>query len=395
MNILRITSVFVPPWKGLGPGPYELSKAQHDTNNVIVLTKYFDDSEKFDSEQDFKIIRIKTKYDLIFSLIAFFKSFKLIKKYKIDVIHNHGYSAIFNIIFSKLFFNNIKIISSVHILRKAQYNSLLKMNNYTNSKKKKNHFSLNKNHKNYKTLFLEYLYIKNSHALVTVSKEIKNNINKFYARTKNIDVIYNGVNDSFFSSIKLNKSIISEVPENKKILLFVGGLSSRKGEFDLIIVFKKILASRDDVFLIIIGDGECRDILNNYIIENSIKNSVLLIKNLSHNDLLTYLNAADVFILPSYSEGMPKVLLEAMLSNLVVLVSDILPHSDIITHDDNGYLFRTGDILDLGEKLNYILSNLHTLDLISQNAKKTILNDYTWKDVSNRLNKIYKNLNEK
>tara|TARA_B100001057_G_scaffold325057_1_gene325249 strand:+ start:12759 stop:13877 length:1119 start_codon:yes stop_codon:yes gene_type:complete len=372
-----------------------LSKAQQASNDVIVLTKYSENCEKFDDEQDFKVIRIKTKYDLVFSLIAFLKSFALIKKYKIDVIHNHGYSAIFNIIFYKLFHSNIKIVSSVHILRKAQYNSLLKMNNYSSNFMSKNYISLNKIHKNYKTLFLEYLYIKNSDVLVTVSGEIKENINKFYKRTKNVNVIYNGVNEVFFSSFKHNSSVNINIPKNKNILLFVGGLNFRKGEFDLIIAFKKLLEVRDDMYLIFIGDGEARTILKTYIFKNDLVNSVLLIKNLSHSDLLSYLNAADVFILPSYSEGMPKVLLEAMLSNLIVLVSDILPHKDIIEHNENGYLFRTGNVLDLQSKLNDILNDLPKLGLISKNAKKTILNNFTWHDVSSRLTKIYKDLNEK
>jgi glycosyltransferase involved in cell wall biosynthesis len=394
LNILRITTLFVPPWKGLGPGPYELSKAQTDLNNrVIVLTKYVNKCNDFDENQNFKIYRIKCKFDLTFSFVAFFYSIFLIKKYKIDVLHSHGYSAFFNILFKK--FLGIEIVSSVHILRASQnikldflkdrFSDLLDFkyeHNFVESILEK--LSL------LKSQLFEKFYIKYSDVLVTVSSEIKNDILKFYHRSNKVHVIYNGVNIEIFKKVN-NNFKFDKIPNESIKLIFVGGLNGRKGEFDLLSAFSSLVQKhKKKLFLIIVGDGPTLNLFSKKIDENKLVEQVFIIKNLNHSDLVNYLNFSDIFVFPSYSEGLPKVLIEAMLSNLIVLASDISPHKDLISDEDDGFLFKTGDINQLQKKLNYIVENYDKLEDIKKNARLKILKKYQWKNVAIRLQTIYK-----
>ena len=204
MNIIRISTVFVPPWKGLGPGPYELSNAQEELGiKLIVITKHVMNCESFDKKLPYDVIRIKAPFDLFFSFCAFLHTLKIISNKKIDIIHSHGYSAIFHIIFKKIFFNKIPIVSSVHILRKHQMQIFKKIRGYKKLKKellKSSGLRINNDYSK-KSLFFEKIYIKYSDFLVTVSDEIKKNIKKYYHRDYNVDVIYNGVNPKVFNMV--------------------------------------------------------------------------------------------------------------------------------------------------------------------------------------------------
>ena len=125
LNILRISSTFVPPWRGLGPGPFELTNAQHEIGyNVTVITKHSSGCEAFDASLPYEVIRVKSSYDLIFSFKAMVLYFKMRNNKPIDVIHNHGFSALWLILFKKILGIKTPIVSSVHIVRIAQFFNL-------------------------------------------------------------------------------------------------------------------------------------------------------------------------------------------------------------------------------------------------------------------------------
>ena len=388
MNIIRISTVFVPPWRGLGPGPFELSNAQVETGiKLTVITKHVMNCESFDKKLPYEVVRIKASFDLYFSFCALLYTLKIIRTKRIDIIHSHGYSALFHIIFKKIFFNKIPIVSSVHILRKYQMQISKKISGY---KKLKRELLINSgirinNDSIKKSLFFEKIFIKYSDFLVTVSDEIKQNIKKYYHRYHNVDVIYNGVNPKVFNMEKLNKNFKNKISKSKKNIIFVGGLNCRKGEFDLLNAFE--MANINDCKLIYVGNGLFKPLLKSYILKKNLQNKIILFDNLPHNELKKLFKICDLFVLPSYSEGLPKVLLEAIFSKVNVLVSDIGCHREIVG-DNNGYLFNLGNIEDLSNKLVHALDDIESKNKIEL-AYDCILKNYTWKNVADRLNNTY------
>ena len=387
LNILRISSTFVPPWRGLGPGPFELTNAQHEIgHSVTVITKYSKGHETVDNSLPYEVIRVKSNYDLIFSFKAMVLYFKIRNKKPIDIIHNHGFSALWLILLKKILVLKTPIVSSVHIVRIAQFFNINKID-FSNLSWRKNNvfykqFKSFKN-KSFKTLLQEKLYLNYSDHLATVSDSLTEEINFFYKKAAPVSPVYNGVNHHTFKA----SSFISHKKKSNEIeLIFVGALNKRKGEFDLINAISRI--NYNNVKLKIIGEGSERENLKNKIKSLKLINSVSLIKNLQHQELIKHLEHADIFVFPSYSEGLPKVLLEAMVTNNIIIVSDIKPHKSII-NKNTGVFFKTGDVDSLTNAINHVISNIENKRILASNAKQYVLDNYTWTSVANRINSIY------
>jgi len=390
LNILRISSTFVPPWRGLGPGPFELTKAQHEIgHNITVITKHSEGCESFDASLPYEVIRVKSSYDLIFSFKAMVLYFKIRNNKPIDVIHNHGFSALWLILFKKILGLKTPIVSSVHIVRIAQFFNVNRVDFSDLSwRKNKVFFKKFKRFKksNLKTLLQEKIYLNYSDHLATVSDSLTQEINFFYKKAAPVKPVYNGVNHHTFKAFN---STNSKKSANDIELIFVGAINKRKGEFDLINSLSQINCS--NVKLKIIGEGPERENLKNEIASLKLTESVSLTKNLPHQELIKHLEHADVFVLPSYSEGLPKVLLEAMITNNIIIVSDIEPHKSVI-NESTGVFFKTGDVASLANVLNDVIFNIKNKRVLATNAKEYVLDNYTWISVANRIYKIYSKL---
>ena len=390
LNILRISSTFVPPWRGLGPGPFELTNAQHEFgHNVTVITKHSEGCETFDVSLPYEVIRVKSSYDLIFSFKAMVLYFKIRNNKPIDVIHNHGFSALWLILFKKILGLKTPIVSSVHIVRIAQFFNVNRVDFSDLSWRNNNVFNKQFEQfkkRSFKTLLQEKIYLNYSDHLVTVSDSLTQEINFFYKKAAPVKPVYNGVNHHTFKAFN---STNSKKSANDIELIFVGAINKRKGEFDLINALSQINCS--NVKLKIIGEGPERENLKNEIASLKLTESVSLTKNLPHQELIKHLEHADVFVLPSYSEGLPKVLLEAMITNNIIIVSDIGPHKSVI-NESTGVFFKTGDVASLANVLNDVIFNIKNKRVLATNAKEYVLDNYTWISVANRIYKIYSKL---
>ncbi len=98
-----------------------------------------------------------------------------------------------------------------------------------------------------------------------------------------------------------------------------------------------------------------------------------------HDVTLRLVQDARVFVLPSFHEGMPIALLEALALGTLVVASDIEPHREVVKHGENGFLFRVGDGRSLADTL------LEVWDLVPErrayvrrNAQQTVAREYSW-----------------
>lgn len=130
----------------------------------------------------------------------------------------------------------------------------------------------------------------------------------------------------------------------QKTWLCVGRLIERKGQKDLLPAFAKLLETRPKDRLVLAGDGDYRNEVELMIKQLGIGNSVDLlgtVKNISE-----LLNSSDFFVFPSYFEGLPGALIEAMLARIPIICSDIPENKECV--DESMVLFhRVGDQADL------------------------------------------------
>ncbi|MEK6819468.1 MAG: glycosyltransferase, partial [Nanoarchaeota archaeon] len=107
---------------------------------------------------------------------------------------------------------------------------------------------------------------------------------------------------------------------------------------------------------------------------------------------IKFLDSGKIFVLPSISEGMPQVLIEAMARGKIVISSDNPGSKDLIQNGKNGYLFKIGDARDLADKINLVSSKNNTL--MKENATNSV-KIYSWDKVIESIEKMLNQLMKK
>ncbi|MTJ48421.1 glycosyltransferase family 4 protein [Dolichospermum sp. UHCC 0259] len=159
----------------------------------------------------------------------------------------------------------------------------------------------------------------------------------------------------------------------KVTLLFCGRVGERKGAFDLIKAFANLpYATKNRSELILAGDGD-------------IEQGQELVKSLNLVDNITFLgwvdskqrdsllNQADVFILPSYNEGLPMAILEAMGWGLPIISTPVGGIPELVITNKNGWLVTPGNIKQLSQVMQSLVENEELRLSLGKNARETVM----------------------
>lgn len=308
---------------------------------TTVVNSYFEAG--LDKKVNLKYIETTNDKNIIL------KGFKMIKGYiefllsidKYDIVHIHTASRRSfwrkRLYINKCYKKKKKII--VHIHGGAFKNFYEESNN---NRKKRIIETLNKANK-----------------IIVLSKEWKNFFGKIVDENK-IEVIYNSV----------------EVPEDfkkdfgKKRILFLGRFDEKKGIFDLLDVMTEIAKIDSDAKLYI-GSNERKEKVNKIIKEYKLNNNVEYLGWVDEKLKKEVLKEATIFVLPSYYEGMPMSVLEAMAYKNIVISTNVGGIPEIIENGYNGFLIEPGDKKELFNKIEKII-NSDKKNEMSDNARATV-----------------------
>ena len=180
-------------------------------------------------------------------------------------------------------------------------------------------------------------------------------------------------------------------------LCMVGFLSHRKGQYYLLQALNVILKMnhpiKDTIILNLVGDGEERYKLKNYIDENNLGDNVKLLGNRS--DYLRYIKSCDVYMMTSVEgEDLPLVLLSSMQFGKCIIASDFAGISDLLTDKYDSLLISPNldtIVNDIVLSLIYLFDNPEIRDKLSFNVLKTFEEKLGEEKYSNNLLKIYNN----
>jgi glycosyltransferase involved in cell wall biosynthesis len=139
--------------------------------------------------------------------------------------------------------------------------------------------------------------------------------------------------------------------------LFLGRIGHRKGIFDIL----KVISEKKDFFtgkmkLSVGGDGETEK-LKEFIKEHQLEDIVEYVGWIQGNEKNNLLTKSDVYILPSYSEGLPISILEAMSYKLPVISTPVGGIPEIVINDENGKLVTPGNLSEIGAAISYFIDN--------------------------------------
>jgi len=179
--------------------------------------------------------------------------------------------------------------------------------------------------------------------------------------------------------------------EKDLLIVFTANLKEGKGHDYLLKSFAKVLQNRNNLKLILIGaDQGIGQELEKLAKKLKIQKKVLFLG--FRSDEIEILKTSDIFVFPSFHEGMSNSLLEGAAANLAVIASDIGPNKEIIEHNKTGLLFKTGSEKDLSDKLEKVINDKRLRKRLARNSFLNIKENFAINKTVRKLEKIYLSL---
>jgi len=329
-------------------------------HEVHVITWLDSDFPKNNMEEGFYIHRVFGKnIRFLTTIFYWFKIFICLKSIHPDIIHVQNFGLGISAFFSKKFFRTPYLIyarGSENIFDRS--------------------FILKK---------ITKLVITNADKLLVLTKDMKKELKMIY--NGEILVVPNGIELDRFKN--LSKRKLQKI--NKKTIIFVGRLYSVKGLIYLIEAMVIIQNEENNTNLLIIGIGPEKKSLEMMVKKLHLEHFVKFIGDIAYTEIPKYLVQADVFALPSVSEGFPNVILEAMAAGLPIVSTNIGGLSEIIHNEENGYLVEPKNSEQLAYKILEILKNPEIGHIMSLNNMEKV-KEYSWESVIESLENIYINI---
>jgi len=201
-----------------------------------------------------------------------------------------------------------------------------------------------------------------------------------------------------FINIQYDKEKSKEqlgIPNNRRILLFFGMIKKVKGLEVLLSALKGVIKQNPDVLLIIAGRVWENDFsaYQKIIDENNLSEYVLLhTKFIPQEDVEHYYCASDLVILPYKKIYQSGVLMMTLSYERPALVSDLPPLKEIISDNENGFLFKAENVSDLTAKLNSILSDEGLMEEVRVKGAELINTKYDWGEIGRQTKQAYQSL---
>lgn len=304
------------------------------------------------------IFPCRSKFD--FRTISRLRSF--IKKRDIDVIHSHGYKANLYSFFSSLGLQTFCVATCHNWLGDS-----LRMKSYA---------------------VLDRFFLKSFNAIAAVSEDVRKKIINSGINPKKVKIIENGISmDRFSRNYSLDK-IRTElnIAGDSIVIGTVGRISYEKGQEDLLKIVPEIVKEFPKTVFLIIGDGSLMKYLQKQY------NHPRIIFTGLRNDTPKLYQSMDIFVLPSLTEGLPMVLLEAMASSLPVIATKVGAIPTVVQNGETGLVVEPGDPEEISTALLYLLSNPDKAEQMGRKGYKRVKEHYSSSKMAAEYINIYSTL---
>lgn len=236
---------------------------------------------------------------------------------------------------------------------------------------------------------VEKHYAKYTDLLITINQEDFNRAKTFTAK-KCCYLPGVGVDLSRFDlpddtrEIKRNEL---NLPLDATVIIHIAELNKNKNQENLLRAFSSL--NNKNAYLLFCGKGDLEEYLKNLTKELGIENNVIFAG--FRNDIPELLKASDIFAFPSYREGLPVSVIEAMASGLAVVGSKIRGISDLVKDNEGGFLINPASSDDIADKLDKLISDNELCKNFGE-FNKNEASKYSRDIVLSELTKLYKEL---
>lgn len=234
---------------------------------------------------------------------------------------------------------------------------------------------------------IDRMLLRRMHHLLVVSNGTKNIVEGYGVTNCSIQVVPNAIEENKL----LQKAKVKFQPGNKPVRgIAAGRLSHEKGYDTLMMAIAEIKEYAPPFVINIFGEGPEDGRLRNMVAKNNLSSFVNYC-GFSDN-ILAELNQADFLVLPSRSEGMPNVLLEAWSQRLGVIATAVGGVPEMVEHGENGLLCPSENPFELGKQILFAVQNPDRMYGYGEAGFELVKTKFSYASQSTLLDSVYRRI---
>jgi len=302
-----------------------------------------------------------------FRFSILYRLVKILKERDVDILHCHGHKPTFYGAIAAMITKTPVVMVHVHGLGRTR---------------------------NFKRKFANLLLFRNITRIIAVANSVKEDVlrSNWSLSSEKLSVLENSVDYQRFADASISKEDAKRMlgfPSDAFVFGTVGRLSPNKGQIYLIKAFVKVKQMIPTAHLMFVGDGPLRQDLEKDAAEIGLFDSIHFLGR--KDNIVEIYRSIDIFVLPSIgSEGMPRVILEAMAAGVPCIGTKVGGTPEVICNNDTGYVVEPGDseaLADAMIKLAKMTPNKR--QKLIDNASQRIYSHYSHDVVTRKIENIY------
>jgi glycosyltransferase involved in cell wall biosynthesis len=169
----------------------------------------------------------------------------------------------------------------------------------------------------------------------------------------------------------------------------VGRLVAAKAQHLLLLACKRLIERGHQLHLVLIGDGEDRENLKARVEQWSMCDCVTFTLGVTPHQVNEHLDRADIMVLPSFAEGLPVVLMEAMAKEVACVSSRIMGIPELIDHGENGLLTAPSDVEDLVVQMERLILDPELRARLGKKAREKVAAEFRVEETAARMRALF------
>jgi glycosyltransferase involved in cell wall biosynthesis len=234
--------------------------------------------------------------------------------------------------------------------------------------------------------------ISEADKLISVSTELKKVALSIEKSRRTINVVYNGCDSHpllYNDDDKMEMRTKLGILKTDKVIIFVGRIEKDKGIYELLSAFSILKSKCHNLHLILLGNCVESDLQREISSLTALKNKIHVIGEQPHREVFNWLKSADLFVLPSYHEGLPNAILEAMSCGLPVVSTKIGGIPEIVEDGNTGILVNPKDSDALANAIVYLIENDELARNMGKTGRDKVEQKFSWQQNAKEIVQIY------
>ena len=301
-----------------------------------------------------------------FDVFKWYKIRSLLQRESIDIVHVHGTRAASNLLWASKSCG-IPVIYTIHGW--SFHDDQTGVTRWLRTKS-------------------EQILTRNASLNISVSSSNRQTGVKHFPRFSSV-IVNNGIDLDKFNPFTEYSDVRGElgIPRDKLLVTFAARMTLQKAPLIMLSAFKELTREYDNVVLLMVGEGDLRDEAERLAVELELQNRVIF-QNF-RSDMAAILSQSDIFCLPSFWEGMPIGLLEAMAMKNAVIATMVDGSKEIIENNENGLLIPANSAQKMAEGLLELCKDSDKRKRLQENAYLTVARGYNVQTMAAEISSIY------